>query len=44
MTTEQSTVATALQSALNPARYQLGIAADKTEGLAHTSVKHSQPY
>ncbi|MGL1625378.1 hypothetical protein ACSTID_14925 [Vibrio parahaemolyticus] len=38
MTTEKSTVATALQSALNPARYQLGIAADKTEGLAHTSV------
>ena len=38
MTTEKSTVAIALQSALNPARYQLGIAADKTEGLAHTSV------
>ncbi|CCO46685.1 conserved hypothetical protein [Vibrio nigripulchritudo SOn1] len=38
MTTEKSTVAIALQSALNPARFQLGIAADKTEGLAHTSV------
>ncbi|MFA0012055.1 hypothetical protein AB4391_01715 [Vibrio lentus] len=38
MTTEKSNVATALQSALNPARFQLGIAADKTEGIAHTSV------
>ncbi|MCC8380094.1 hypothetical protein [Xenorhabdus sp. PB30.3] len=38
MTIEKNTVAAVLQSALNPARYQLGIAANKTEGIAHTSV------
>lgn len=37
--TTQTTVATALQAALNPARYQLGIASDKTEGTANTAVK-----
>lgn len=37
--TTQTTVATALQTALNPARYQLGIASDKTEGTANTAVK-----
>ncbi|EHU8077641.1 TPA: hypothetical protein AB5C39_000666 [Vibrio mimicus] len=38
MNANQSTVATVLQAALNPARFQLGIAAGKTEGIANTSV------
>ncbi|MBT2909654.1 hypothetical protein PL84_03540 [Vibrio anguillarum] len=38
MNANKSTVATVLQAALNPVRFQLGIAADKTEGIANTSV------
>lgn len=37
--TTQKTVAIALQSALNPARFQLDIAAGKTQGTAHTAVQ-----
>lgn len=38
MTQQKTTVASALQSAINPARYQLAIAEDKTDGIANTSV------
>lgn len=35
---KETTVATALRTALGPATYQLGVAADKTDGIANTAV------